>query len=45
MNVDLPAPGAPLMPTRDRAAGRGQQLVEQRDRVVAVIGARRLARA
>ena len=42
MNVDFPAPGAPLMPDADRAAGRGQQLVEQRDRFVAVIGARRL---
>ena len=38
MNVDLPAPGAPLMPTRRRRAGRGQELVEQRDRIVAVIG-------
>ena len=38
MNVDFPAPGAPLMPDAHRAAGRGQQRVEQRDRVVAVIG-------
>ena len=42
MNVDFPAPGAPLIPTRTASPGRGQQLVEQRDRVVAVIGARRL---
>ena len=42
MNVDLPAPGAPVMPTRIARAGRGQERVEQRDRVGAMVGPRRL---
>ena len=42
MNVDFPAPGAPEMPTRIAPPGRGQELVEQRVGVGAVVGAGRL---
>ena len=42
MNVDLPAPGAPLMPTRVAAPVAGRIVFQERDRVVTVIRARRL---
>ena len=45
MNVDLPAPGAPRDADADRAAGRGQQLGEQRVGVGAVVGAASTRRA
>ena len=45
MKVDFPAPGAPLMPTRVDGTGRRQDVLEQRDGVVAVIGARSTRRA
>ncbi len=34
MLVDLPTPGAPVMPTRMRLAGRRQQLLHQRTRLL-----------
>ena len=42
MNVDFPAPGAPLMPTRVAAPVAGRSSSSSADRVVAMIGARRL---
>ncbi len=39
MNVDFPAPGAPLIPTRVEPPVAGSELVEQRGGIVAVIGA------
>lgn len=42
MVVDLPAPGAPVMPMRTAAAGRRQQLLHQPVRRRAMVGARTL---
>ena len=39
MNVDLPAPGAPEMPTRTAPPVRGEHLGEQRLGLGAVVGA------
>ena len=45
MNVDFPAPGAPVIPTRTARAGRRHQRVEQRVRFVAMVGAASTRRA